>query len=871
MTSTASRKPPPEPQLAALLHGLHLRGLAVGVDDAVRIAAVFRYADRWSRERRVQVLKALVARSDEERLLVEQLAPHLFVTTEDVPEREEVVAVSVRLIDEEKDQETETGNGRLGSESATKQVPTAQAPSERAAVPEEGLKAEQRKQAAFDDVPARQPSGERSQQVLIEGAGPHQAASGLERLAGSEGPRTYRLEIFEPTTPLDRSLVHEAAFHLSAPSVPALAPWLEGHRTVEATVAQGGRLCLRYAIRLTHSPVLFLEDVSQTMARWPDHGRQFVEALERQGNDVVRCFMCGTPDALSSDRRMSRPLQWSQVVESLGDPTILVLSDAKSLDRTMARRVDWLGVFRKAVWLHPQPPELWGLGARWLAGQARVVPLSDEGLLRLTTPRLDSGELPPRWRPSRSCGGADATARLSAIRAAVGVEAFWWLCAGAVFDSLHTLSARLWWKLAEEIVEAPLSGVQRVWALPDVSVFSDGTVRLRDDLGRALLENLERERPELLVDIVDWCTDVIARDLERLPADSLATVSARAQRGYFRVLDGRQREWGLQDLEILKSEGYGKWIHEPVQEILRSSELARSPGEVAEGPLGMRFRYVPAGRFRMGSPEGEPGRFARETPHEVELTRGFWLGETPVTQSQWRQVMGNSPSRFSAGGDDCPVETVTWYDAVAFANRLSEMAGLPVCYELECTGTPGERGYACAKAELKRLDCEGYRLPTEAEWERAVRAGTDSAVYTGTFTIKEDGTSPQLERIAWYEANSRQQIHPIRGKAPNAWGLFDMLGNVWEWCGDAYAEYPTKTQRDPFVHEGSGRVYRGGSWLYVAQRVRAASRLWDEPGNCHDSLGFRLARGQGELGSPAAGARHPGKGDRLGRRCQAPR
>ena len=543
MTSGASRKPQSEPSfvepLTALLHGLYLRGFAVGVDDALRVAAVFRHGDGWSRERRVQVLKALVARSDEERRLIEQLAPHLFVEIRDLRAPE---------ID---------GSG-AGSDPAIPQASADQESSPLPVVPHGNLGTAP--PPLQDDDPAPQYPREESREVLITGSSPNRAAANLEMLADSEGPRTYRLEVSEPTAPLDRSLVYEAAFHLSAPRIPAQAPWLAGRRTVEATAAQGGRLRLRYARRLTHSPVLFLEDVSASMACWPDHGRQLGKAFERQGNEVVHYFMSGTPDDLAADRSMSRRLQWSQVVESMGRPTVLILSDAQALDPANRRRADWLGTFRKAVWLHPQPPELWGLGARWLAGQAQIVSLSGDGMLRLTAFRRETGELPPRWRPARPCARADASARLLAIRSAVGEEAYWWLCAGAVFASQHALSARLWWKLTEEILDVPLPGLQRVLALSDVRVAADGTVRLRDGLGRALLESLEDERPRLLADVVKWGAGLIVRDLESLPDDSLAAVGARALNGCLRILDVEQGKHGRQDLELLRSEGYGQWI-----------------------------------------------------------------------------------------------------------------------------------------------------------------------------------------------------------------------------------------------------------------------------------------------------------------------
>ncbi len=152
------------------------------------------------------------------------------------------------------------------------------------------------------------------------------------------------------------------------------------------------------------------------------------------------------------------------------------------------------------------------------------------------------------------------------------------------------------------------------------------------------------------------------------------------------------------------------------------------PGQEWTDPgTGMTLRYIPAGKFMMGSPKDEVDREEDEIRHEVELTRGYWMGETEVTHGQWLELMGNNPSAFSSCGDDCPVETVSWYDAVTFANRLSEKAELPGCYELTCEGSPGEKGYVCSTVELKDLTCEGYRLPTEAEWEHASGAEGEGA------------------------------------------------------------------------------------------------------------------------------------------------
>ena len=250
---------------------------------------------------------------------------------------------------------------------------------------------------------------------------------------------------------------------------------------------------------------------------------------------------------------------------------------------------------------------------------------------------------------------------------------------------------------------------------------------------------------------------------------------------------------------------------------------------VASAPRGMV--EIPAGRFTMGSPSSEEGRSNDEVPHEVTISRSFWLHTTEVTQGQWRAVMGNNPSSFSSCGDACPVENVSWWEAVAYANALSKKEGLRECYVLRgCDGkAPGE-GMACQSADFAGLSCEGYRLPTEAEWEYAARAGTKGARHGS------------LDSIAWHGGNSGSKTHAAGGRQANAWGLHDMLGNVWEWTTDGYEAYPGGSQRDPLVKAGSGRVYRGGSWCRNPRYVRAADRDGYDPGYRYGVLGFRLAR-----------------------------
>jgi formylglycine-generating enzyme required for sulfatase activity len=213
--------------------------------------------------------------------------------------------------------------------------------------------------------------------------------------------------------------------------------------------------------------------------------------------------------------------------------------------------------------------------------------------------------------------------------------------------------------------------------------------------------------------------------------------------------------------------------------------------------------WIPAGEFVMGS-----SKESNATPHPVKLTQGFWLSQTEVTQAQWRAVMGNNPSRFK--GDDLPVEMVSWND---------------ICGNEERTG-----GFL---GKLNELQVNGGRfdLPTEAQWEYACRAGK---------TGDDDG---DLGAKAWYSENSDSKTHPVGQKQSNAWGLYDMQGNVWEWCADWKADYSTGAATGPTgPASGSLRVIRGGSWGYNADGCRVAGRGIINPSNTYYNIGFRVAR-----------------------------
>jgi len=232
---------------------------------------------------------------------------------------------------------------------------------------------------------------------------------------------------------------------------------------------------------------------------------------------------------------------------------------------------------------------------------------------------------------------------------------------------------------------------------------------------------------------------------------------------------------------------------------------------------GVSFKMVriPAGEFMMGSPSNEPGRDSDEGPqHRVRISRDFWLGQTEVTQGLWKAVMGSNPSYFKNCGDDCPVEQVSWNDCQEFIRKLNGM-----------------------------VSGGNFRLPTEAEWEYGCRAGTTTPFHTGRCLNADqanyDGNYP-------YSGCSKGQYRKRTVKAgsfgPNAWGLYDMHGNVWEWCQDWKGDYPSGSVTDPTgPSSGSYRVLRGGSWNYYARYCRSAGRYWDAPGIRDIYDGFRLA------------------------------
>ena len=241
------------------------------------------------------------------------------------------------------------------------------------------------------------------------------------------------------------------------------------------------------------------------------------------------------------------------------------------------------------------------------------------------------------------------------------------------------------------------------------------------------------------------------------------------------------------------------------QEIQRQTvENPGYPLEVKTKGLGIHFRLVPAGTFMMGSPRSESGRHQDEGAlHRVTISSHFYMSKYEITQGQWETVMGNNPSRFKDSGKNAPVENVNWDQCRDFCMMLSREEG---------------------------ASTQVFQLPTEAQWEYACRAGTTAS------------SVGDIQFLGWYEGNSGDKTHPVGLKGANAWGLFDMYGNVYEWCRDWYQDrYSPEDAGDPTgPQNGNYRVLRGGSWFNGADYFRSANRGRYSPGNRREIIGFRV-------------------------------
>ena len=339
---------------------------------------------------------------------------------------------------------------------------------------------------------------------------------------------------------------------------------------------------------------------------------------------------------------------------------------------------------------------------------------------------------------------------------------------------------------------------------------------------KELEKRLKSDIPEAEEDLDVMLEKVQEKEAEERLLETLKRTMAEEE-ARWRQRRAARAEEDIAKYETIVSSKYGEKMAESAWQALVAKYPEEAKGlesgdtgalrfKIKGGPggfinsIGVKFVLIPAGNFLMGSPqsEGDADEYPR---HKVEITEPFYLGIYEVTQAQWQVVMGNNPSHFK--GDDRPVDLVSWNDVQEFIRRLNQKEGT-----------------------------DKYRLPTEAEWEYACRGGSETVYCFGD-------ENSRLGEYAWYTRNSGGQTRPVGQKKPNAWGLYDMHGNVWEWCADWYEEgyyrrSPSSDPRGP--SSGSGRVLRGGSWYLNARNCRSASRNRHNPVFRSLFDGFRLAR-----------------------------
>jgi uncharacterized repeat protein (TIGR02543 family) len=280
---------------------------------------------------------------------------------------------------------------------------------------------------------------------------------------------------------------------------------------------------------------------------------------------------------------------------------------------------------------------------------------------------------------------------------------------------------------------------------------------------------------------------------------------------------------------------YARWVSEAVIQEIANNMLP-----------------VTGGTFTMGSPAGEAGRDSDETEHSVTLTKNFKMSKYQVTQKQYQAVMGALPTSLPGSsygvGDNYPVYYVSWYDAIVFCNKLSMLEGLDPMYSISNSTNPDDWGAVPASSDATWNavtmvpNANGYRLPTEAEWEYVCRAGTTTAFNNGNDDYTD---ATEVGKVAWYNNNAGSKTQEVGLKTANAYGLYDMHGNVYEWCWDWYGTYASGAQTDPDgAVTGTDRVRRGGYRGSNAQFLRSACRNNSIPYSRNADFGFRLVRGE---------------------------
>jgi len=650
-------------------------------------------------------------------------------------------------------------------------------------------------------------------------------------------------------------------------------------KTVKETIASAGfpKFCRK---SLTKPPeYLILIDLPTHRDHCAFRADQTAAALKSEDIFVKRYFYENSPQICFGELTQER-VYLSDLQAKFPESRLIVFGNGEEmLDPLSGELESWTEIFHtwqdRAI-LTRERPQHWGMREITLAKQFIVLPDTPEGLTELAR-HFDAASLPDlkRWHEEDAEFQDIAEDRLhdaKALQEYLGEDAFQWLCACAVYPELHwNLTLYLGMSDKKWLTEDNLLKLIRLpWfrkgIMPDtlrwdliVALDKEKNQAIREAIVKMLEKNppsedshayngyslhlamqkwmlgkkSRKEKQETLKTLRQADEKEVVRDytflrfLESVPNSPLTFVLPKALRKML-YKNG------------VPMFGFKTGIRLMMTALCVVLVLMKmpSPDKTVTNSLGMKFVRIPAGSFMMGSPEDEPGRESDEIQHRVTLTQDFYMQTTEVTQGQWQAVMGENPSYFKNCGTDCPVESVSWDDVQEFIKKLNQ------------------RG-------------EGmYRLPTEAEWEYGARAGSQQAFANGDISKTGCEHDSNLDAMGWYCGNSGVTYegcynasswggascagtHPVAQKNSNSFGLYDMHGNVWEWCQDWYGDYTnadaSAAATDPAgAASGSIRVLRGGSWSRNARYCRAALRYGGTPGFRNYVMGFRLVRFQGQ-------------------------
>ncbi len=691
----------------------------------------------------------------------------------------------------------------------------------------------------------------------------------------SDGPRLFRIANVggAPAPRLDVATLDHLADALGYFRSEQPSHHLNVPASIEATGRKSGIPTPVYYRRKQLRSVVVLEDQYSAALAWNPIATELAHGLSQRGVPVLFGRFRGSPQRFSTLDGTSYNLE--DFEDERQGYLMLVFSDGKGLrSHEDAFVLEALARWPQVAWMELREPRAWDDSTTGVARAGLpVYPATRDGLLQVMSrfasehgEALASVRESLDWRGLPPYQGTSKDALAAYVETLLG-DALPWAQACALLQSFSLGIADA--VRRQFCPTLPPERLERFFQLPGVT-HGENTLQfplpVREVLWRGfyirwtkeqqlaivdcLLAQLERAKPDQAEDgkgasfaQLQWQWTYEQVRLATAPERALAGISAlaqtpfaqsiRAEMGNFTVADqvppdthrmslsiAPQNKDALQRLARLSdNSGVAKLASYPIPWRRRMLFGALLLGFLASSGWGLQqwwetrqlptnvtieFVQIPAGEFRMGSTD--LGAYKEEQPvHKVIISQPFYLGKTEVTQEQWRAVMGNNPSLFK--GDDRPVEQVSWDDVQEFIRRLNDKEGKAV-----------------------------YRLPTEAEWEYAARAGSTTA-----FSFGDD--SSQLGEYAWYSENSGRETHPVGSRKANVWGLYDMHGNVWEWVQDWYGQYTPETITDPSGPEsGSVRVCRGGGWVSDARLCRSASRNSGTPDLRGSNLGFRLLR-----------------------------